>query len=156
MKIEIVSVSSSQEDWFTEAIALYSKKISYFVDFSSVHLKPSKGSRKISAEKKQLDEEILNSYIKPTDYVVLCDEKGKSFDSILFSKKMESVFSSGSKRVLFMVGGPYGFSGEFKKRAHLLLSLSPLTMNHWLAEVVMAEQIYRALCIQKNLPYHNE
>lgn len=156
MKIEIVSVSSSQEPWFVDAIAAYSKKISYFVDFSSVHLKPSKGSRKAASDKKQSDADILQAYIKPTDFIILCDEKGKTFSSVAFSKKLESIFNSGSKRVLFIIGGPYGFPEEMKTRAHLLLSLSPLTFNHWLAEVVMAEQIYRAISIQKNLPYHNE
>ncbi|MFN7906133.1 MAG: 23S rRNA (pseudouridine(1915)-N(3))-methyltransferase RlmH [Pseudobdellovibrionaceae bacterium] len=156
MKIEIVSVSSASELWFTEAISVYKKKISYLMDFEVVHLKPNKGHRKVSAEKRVADSDILLSYIKPTDFLVICDEKGKVFTSLVFSKKLESILSSGCKRILFMIGGPYGFSDEIKGKANLMLSLSSLTLNHWLAEVVMAEQIYRALAIQNNLPYHNE
>jgi 23S rRNA (pseudouridine1915-N3)-methyltransferase len=156
MKIEIVSLASSNEKWFLEAIESYAKKLSYISDFNLVHLKPNKGNRKAAADKKSLDSETLLNYLKPTDFVIICDENGKTFSSISFSKKLESVFSAGHKRVLFLIGGPYGFTEELKKKANLLFSLSPLTFNHWLAEVVVAEQIYRALSIQKNLPYHNE
>ena len=156
MKIELVSVSSAQEPWFTEALSAYEKKISHLIDFSVVHLKPSKGSRKSASDKKQSDAEVLLSYMKSTDYLILCDEKGTSFTSVAFSKKLESIFSTGKKRVLFMIGGPYGFPDEVKLKANLLLSLSPWTLNHWLAELVMVEQVYRAMSIQKNLPYHNE
>lgn len=156
MKIEIVSLSSSNEKWFLEAMTSYSQKLSFIADFHFTHLKPNKGHRKASAEKKNSDSAILLDYLKKTDFVIVCDENGKTFSSLTFAKKLESVFAAGHKRVLFVVGGPYGLTEELKQRAHMLLSLSPLTFNHWLAEVVVAEQIYRALSIQKNLPYHNE
>lgn len=156
MKIELLSLSSSNESWVTEALATYKKKISYLTDFDVVHLKPTKGARKTAQEKKLSDSELLLSYIKPHDFVIVCDEKGRSFDSMSFSKKLETVFTAGNKRILFIIGGPYGLTDDLKRKSHLQFSLSPLTFNHWLAEIVLAEQIYRALSIQRNLPYHNE
>ena len=95
--------------------------------------------------------------LSKNDFVMIFDENGKSYDdSIQFSKKLNSVFNLGKQNIVFIIGGSYGFSDEIKLLANEKFSLSNLTMNHHVAKLVAMEQIYRAICIQKNIPYHNE
>ncbi len=93
--------------------------------------------------------------LRDDDFVIACDENGKAFKNIPFAQRFETVLAGGKKRVVFLVGGAYGHAPEVLKRADLTLSLAPFTLNHHLACVVMAEQIYRTLTIIKGVTYHN-
>ncbi|MFK8137458.1 MAG: 23S rRNA (pseudouridine(1915)-N(3))-methyltransferase RlmH [Bdellovibrionales bacterium] len=156
MKVELISLESGKEKWFTEASELYAKKLKPVLNFSHTLFKAKNLERKQSDQKKELESALLLSKIKSNDYVILCEERGKSFDSIEFSTKLRAAYESGSSRVLFVVGGAYGVNQDLRSRANLLWSFSPMVMNHMLAQVVALEQIYRATTIWKGTPYHNE
>lgn len=154
-KIVFYHFATAKEAWADQAADLYQKKISYFFKFEIVALKPRKSAREDAEYKKNEEGKLLLENIQSDDFVVLFDEKGKSFNSIEFSKKIEAILGSAKKRLVFVIGGAYGVSEDIKNRADLKITLSPMTMNHLLAQTVALEQIYRGFTILKNLPYHN-
>lgn len=156
MKIQLVHFNTAKEIWHNEATALYTKKISQFSGFEITSLKTKKLSRDSSDAKKQAEAESLLQFVTAADLLILFDEKGSELDSIGFSKKINQWLLSGKKRLIFCIGGAYGFDASVKDRADFKLSLSKMTMNHLVAEVMALEQIYRGFAILKNLPYHNE
>lgn len=155
MKFVLYNLATAKEAWADEAARLYTQKISHFNPFEIQTLKPKKSSRDEAAVKKKEESELILSSLSNDDFVVLFDERGKSFNSIEFSKKVESILSSSKKRAVFIIGGAYGVSDEVRNRAQLVVTLSPMVMNHLLAQTVALEQIYRAFTIIRNLPYHN-
>ncbi|MFP5518420.1 MAG: 23S rRNA (pseudouridine(1915)-N(3))-methyltransferase RlmH [Bdellovibrionia bacterium] len=155
MKVVFLTVATAKEEWADQAIGLYLKKLNHFFPTEYRSLKPKKYSRDSSEIKKQEDSVLLLESISKDDFVFLLDEKGQTLDSLQFSKKIETVLMSGKKRIVFVVGGAFGVSEELKKRADLQLSLSKMVFNHLVAQVVVCEQVYRALTIKNNLPYHN-
>lgn len=155
MKFVLYNLATAKEAWADEAARLYTQKISHFNPFEIQTLKPKKSSREDAAVKKKEESELILSSLSNDDFVVLFDERGKSFNSIEFSKKVESILSSSKKRAVFIIGGAYGVSDEVRSRAQLVVTLSPMVMNHLLAQTVALEQIYRAFTIIRNLPYHN-
>ena len=94
--------------------------------------------------------------IAPADYVILLDEKGKQYSSIRFSEFIQKQLNSGVKHVVFVVGGPYGFSDLIYERSNALLSLSPMTFSHQMVRLFFTEQLYRAFTILKREPYHHQ
>lgn len=156
MKFVFLSVSSGRESWAEEAGEHFRKKIGHFVPIEEVTLKPAKGSRDSADFRREADSEILLKKIQSDDYVIAFDEKGKSPDARGFAKEIERALGSSKKRVVFLIGGPFGLSKEILARADLKISLSPMTMNHHVAGVMALEQVYRAWTILKNLPYHND
>jgi len=100
--------------------------------------------------------EVIASKLLKGDYVILLDERGISVDSIAFSELLASLFRSSSKRIVFVIGGPYGLHNDLRKRANKILSLSDLTFSHQLVRLLFIEQLYRGLSILAGLPYHNE
>ena len=155
MKIILLSVNSANEPWHQMAVDLYVKKINPMVPFEVNNLKKSGASREQAHKKKIEESEKLLESIKPDDYVILFDERGKSLSSEDFSKKFEHILGSGKKRCLLICGGAYGVSEEVQKRADLKLALAPFVMNHLVAQVVILEQVFRAMTIIKGTPYHN-
>jgi len=155
MKFVLYNLATAKEAWADEAARLYTQKISHFNSFEIQTLKPKKSSRDEAAQKKKEESDLILSSLSSDDYVILFDERGKTFNSIEFSKKIENVLSSSKKRAVFIIGGAYGVTDEVRSRAQLVVTLSPLVMNHILAQTVALEQIYRAFTIIKNLPYHN-
>lgn len=103
-----------------------------------------------------IEGEVLLKQIKSTDHVVLLDEKGKQFSSIDFSKFLNKIGEQGIKRVVFVIGGPFGVNEAVRKRASTVMSLSAMTLPHELARVLLLEQIYRACTILKGEKYHHE
>lgn len=156
MKIILLNLNSASEDWSQMAVSFYEKKLSYFIDFSVVSLKSENLSRQQKDLRLKKEEEKVLNYLKSDDYLVLFDEKGKALTSVQFSKELNQILISGKKRIVFLIGGAFGVSDEIKKKAALKISLSSLTFNHLIAEIVALEQIYRGFAILKNLPYHNE
>ena len=132
------------------------KKISAFCPFQLQNLKAKAHSRALSEVKKEEESKLILSKIKPNEFVILCDEHGKTFTSQQFSKKLVSCFESGHSEVAVVIGGAYGVSQKLMDRANLKWSLSTMVFNHHVAQVVTLEQIYRAFSIWKGLPYHNE
>ena len=157
MKIEFLVFGSRAPTWVGEAREAYATKIGGFQPFAVRTLK-SPGAARDSAEVKQkLEAEILTREVREKDYLILFDERGRlARDSAQFAKWMSPALESGKSRILFVVGGPYGFAPQIKSRADQLWSLSPLTFNHWIAQFVALEQVYRGFTILRGIPYHNE
>ncbi len=155
MKFVVLTCASASEDWSDAAFELYRQKIAHFISFETKELKPKKNSRDEKQQKIKADSEAIFNEIKLDDFVILFDERGKNLDSLQFSKQIDKVLQSGKKRCLFVIGGAFGVDESVKTRAQVTLSLSPMVLNHLVAQTVVMEQIYRGLAILKNLPYHN-
>lgn len=156
MKIVFLSAASAKEDWFDKAETVYLKKLKGFYPSESVSIKTPKLGRDSADAKRREEEKIFLKFIEPQDFLILLDETGKLLPkSEEFSKSIVRALESGKPRLIFLIGGAFGVTDEIRKRANLTLSLSTLTMNHLVAQTMLYEQVYRALAIWKNLPYHN-
>ncbi|MDE6243775.1 MAG: 23S rRNA (pseudouridine(1915)-N(3))-methyltransferase RlmH, partial [Muribaculaceae bacterium] len=107
-------------------------------------------------QRKQAEGKIILDSIQPSDFLMLLDERGKQFTSIAFAEMLQKRMASGLKRLVFLVGGPYGFSQEVYDRADAKISLSTMTFSHEMVRLFFAEQIYRAMTILRGEPYHHE
>jgi 23S rRNA (pseudouridine1915-N3)-methyltransferase len=156
MKLKLFYLKGKSESWAEMAASDLEKKISRFFPFAIESVKSKSNDRENAEEKKSQESISLLKKIDSSDYVVLFDEGGKAFkNSIEFSIELVSALGKKSSRIVFVIGGPYGFSEDIRKRSNARWSLSGLTYNHHVAQVVALEQIYRALTIWKGLPYHN-
>ncbi len=155
MKFILYNLATAKEDWAVEASELYRKKISFYMPFEIQSLKAKKSAREDADYKRNEESELILKSLSSDDYVVLFDERGSVFDSIAFSKKIENILITSKKRCVFIIGGAFGVNEDVRKRADLKVTLSPMVMNHLLAQVVSLEQIYRAFTIIKKIPYHN-
>ncbi|MBL7883656.1 MAG: 23S rRNA (pseudouridine(1915)-N(3))-methyltransferase RlmH, partial [Bacteroidia bacterium] len=107
-------------------------------------------------QQKQKEGELILKHLQPTDRLILLDENGKSFTSVEFSSFFQQQMNSGVKNLVFLVGGPYGFSEEIYKIANGKISLSKMTFSHQMVRLFFIEQLYRAMTILKNEPYHHQ
>lgn len=156
MKLVLLTMATTSERWSEAASDLYYKKIKAFYNFELQQVSPTKQARGDSALRRENDSQKLLDKLSAEDFVVLLDERGKPMVSRDFAKKVEAAINSGKKRVVFVIGGPYGASDQLRARANWVATLGPLTFNHLVAEVVFLEQLYRSLTIIKNIPYHND
>jgi 23S rRNA (pseudouridine1915-N3)-methyltransferase len=152
----LLTANTAHEKWCDLATELYLEKINHFVKFELLKIRSPKAARNQSGKKKEDESKLFLEAISSDDYVVLFDERGESFDSRQFSKKMEKIQNSGKKRTVFILGGAFGVTEEIKKRAQLQVSFSKMVFNHLVAQTVALEQIYRGFSILNNIPYHND
>lgn len=156
MKFRLLILESKAPSWVAEARQQYQEKISAFLPFEIRLLKSPNADRDSAAVKQRLEADLILKELSEKDLLVLFDEKGKlPRTSEDFAQSLSRVLESGKPSVVFCIGGPYGFCDVVKKRSQLQWSLSPLTMNHWIAGIMALEQIYRGLTIIKGIPYHN-
>ncbi len=157
MKVAFWRIGKSSPSYFEEAEEEYAHRLSRYLPFELQTLREVRKSGKMSPESlKEKEEEEVLRLLKASDYLILLDEKGRSFSSLAFAKWMETRLNSNARRLIFLAGGAYGFSNALRQRADFLLSLSPMTFSHQLVRPVFLEQLYRAMTILKNEPYHNE
>lgn len=157
MKIELWCVNKTGVEFVEEGIKHYTKRILRYLDFGIEIILPPKNSTKlpVSILKKEEGKLIL-SKTKPNDFVILLDEKGKQHSSQSFASFVEVLKMRSSKRIVFIIGGAYGFSDEVYNRSNAKISLSTMTLPHELVRVVFVEQLYRACSILNNENYHHE
>lgn len=156
MKFVLYNLATAKEAWADEVSELYKKKISFFMPFEIQTLKAKKSAREDADFKRNEESELILKNLTSDDFMVLFDERGLQFDSIQFSKKIETILSSSKKRAVFIIGGAFGVNEEVRQRANLKVALSPMIMNHLMAQAMSLEQIYRAFTIIKKIPYHNQ
>ena len=131
-------------------------RISHYMPFSMVVIPDLKNARNMSEEQqKEREGELILKALKPSDKVVLLDERGKERRSIEFASWLEAQ-QQASRNLVFVIGGPYGFSDAVYKRADELISLSAMTFSHQMVRLIFTEQLYRACTIIKGEPYHHE
>lgn len=157
MKVTLVVIGKTNGKFLIEGIEEYTKRLSYYIPFNIIYLPDVKNNKKLSEEQQKTHEgNTILGELDKSDYVVLLDEHGKEFTSMEFSKYIEKKMSSVPKRLVFVVGGPYGFSQDVKERANEKISLSKMTFSHEMIRLIFTEQLYRAMTIINNEPYHHE
>ncbi len=155
MKIKVLFVNKTIGSWVKEGLSEYKSRLKRYLTIDFIELEMgSSAKRKIQDI---LDEESVKilSFVKASDHLVLLDEKGVSLSSEEFAKWLNKKFVSIQGDLIFVVGGAYGFDSDLKTRANEQLSLSSMTFTHQMVRVIFAEQLYRAMTILKNEPYHH-
>lgn len=156
MKTTLILVGKTNGKLFNEGIDDYAKRIGHYTPFA-VKVLPELKSTKSLSESQQKDKEgkMILKTISPSDFVVLLDEHGTEYRSMEFAKWIEKR-RNGGRDLVFVIGGPYGFSPDVYNRADTLISLSRMTFSHQMVRLIFVEQLYRACTIIKGEPYHHE
>lgn len=157
MEILLITVGKTKTGYVGEGIAEYRKRLGKYMPFALVEIPDVKASKAMTEDIQKLKEgELILERLQVSDFVVLLDERGKMFTSMEFASFMEKNMASGRKRIVFVVGGPYGFSEAIYNRADTKISLSKMTFNHEMVRMFFTEQLYRAMTILRHEPYHHE
>ena len=156
MKVCFLVIGKTTEDYLKEGIAIYEKRLRNYLTFDMKVLPELKKTSGLSFEQQKVMEgkQLLN-YITPADSVILLDEQGKNLTSSEFSFFLQKQMLQSIKSMVFVVGGSYGFSKEIYDRADEKISLSKMTFSHQMVRLIFVEQLYRAMTILKNEPYHH-
>ena len=156
MKTELILVGRTTDRHFQAGINDYAERIGHYMPFNITVIPELKNTKSLTAEQqKTAEDELILKQIQPSDTVVLLDEHGREQRSLEFARWLEQKRNT-ARRLLFVVGGPYGFSEAVYARANELISLSKMTFSHQMVRLVFTEQLYRACTIIKGEPYHHE
>ncbi|MCX6321953.1 MAG: 23S rRNA (pseudouridine(1915)-N(3))-methyltransferase RlmH [Bacteroidia bacterium] len=157
MKIALLQTGKTTDKHIAEVVDLYASRIKKYSVFEIITLADLKNTRNMSVQEQKMKEgnKIIQS-ISVDDYVILLDERGKELRTVEFSGWVEKIFMLPKKRILFVIGGPWGFSDEVYSSADFMLSLSKMTFPHQLVRLLFLEQLYRVFTIIKGEPYHHE
>ena len=156
MKITLLVIGKTDDKNLTQLIELYQNRLKHYIKFDVEIIPDLKNSKNLSQEQqKEKEGTLILSKIQNTDHLILLDEKGKEYNSVEFSNFLQKKMSSGLKRLVFVVGGPYGFSDDVYKKAMVKVSFSKMTFSHQMIRLFVVEQIYRGFTILKNEPYHH-
>ena len=157
MKITLLCIGKTDDKFIQEGIDKYLKRLKHYITFRIVVIPDIKNVKNLSeSQQKEKEAEAFKKHISTLDHVVLLDERGKEYRSLEFSSFIEKKMVAGVQHVVFLIGGPYGFSDEIKQRANSFVSLSKMTFSHQMVRLFFVEQIYRAFTIMKGEPYHHE
>lgn len=157
MKIELAVIGKTSIGYLKQGIDEYIKRLKHYVPFEIKYIDDIKNAKNISEDQQKRTEgaKIL-SLLDKSDFVVLLDEHGKEYTSMQYSSYIQKRMLSGVKKVVFVIGGPYGFSQEVYDRANDKISFSKMTFNHEMIRLIFTEQLYRAYTIINHEPYHHE
>lgn len=156
MKIEFWTIGKTNETYLKEGMAIFEKRIKRYLKLESVLITDLKNAKNLKPTQVKLKEgEKCLAKLKNGDYLILLDEKGKQFTSVKFAKFFEQQLNQSHHRIIFLVGGAYGFSEAIYKRANYKIALSEMTFSHQMVRLFFLEQFYRAMTILRNEPYHN-
>ncbi len=157
MKITLLTVGRTDVEWVRKGLDLYVSRLRHYVPFSLIEIPELKNVSALAREQiKQKEGELVLKALKPSDCVILLDERGREYRSIEFSAMLEDRMSRGGRDLVFVVGGAYGFSDAVYSRSDEKISLSKMTFSHQMVRTIFAEQLYRAFTIMKGEPYHHE
>lgn len=157
MKITLLVIGKTNEDFIATGIQKYTKRLVHYVPFELKTLPDIKNTKGITeSQQKEEEGKLFLGSILSGDYVVLLDEKGKDYTSRQFSEYIAKKMNTVPKNLIFVIGGPYGFSQAMYERANEKLSLSKMTFSHEMIRLFFVEQIYRAMTILKGEPYHHD
>jgi 23S rRNA (pseudouridine1915-N3)-methyltransferase len=156
MKTQLLMVGKTVNSSFVAAIRDYVERIAHYIPFETVTIPELKNTKSLTEEQqKEREGEFILKAIQPSDTVILLDEHGKEFRSIELASWFQQKMNT-SRKVIFVIGGPYGFSEDVYKRANEKISLSKMTFSHQMVRLIFIEQLYRACTIIKGEPYHHE
>lgn len=157
MKITLLVIGKTDAAYLREGLSVYEKRLKHYVNFEIEIIPDIKKAKKLSAEnQKKLEGELILKKKLAGKEIHLFDEKGKTFSSRELSVFLEKKMASGLKEMIFVIGGPYGFSDAVYQNSSSKISLSRLTFSHQMVRLLCTEQIYRAFTILKGEPYHHD
>lgn len=157
MKIKLLAIGKTDNKQLIQLIDEYKKRLKHYIKFEFDIITDIKNAKNLSKlQQKEKEGELILSKIQNTDVLVLLDDKGKQFSSVEFSKYLQKKMNAGIKQLVFVIGGPYGFSDAVYKKTKEQLSLSKMTFSHQMVRLFIVEQIYRGFTILRNEPYHHE
>lgn len=157
MQIELIVIGKTDSKEVAALVELYAKRVNHYCRFAVTTLPDLRNTRSLTPRQQRIAEgEALLRQFREEDWVVLLDERGEEMRSLEFAAWLQKRMNSGIRRLVLVIGGPYGFSEEVYARANGRLSLSRMTFSHQLVRALFAEQLYRAFAILNNDPYHHE
>ena len=157
MNIELIVVGKTDMKEVAALVDMYTKRINFYNKFNITYLPDIRNSKNLSeAQQKTAEGDAILRLIDDSDRVVLLDEKGAEFRSVEYAEWLQKRMNSGIKRLVFVIGGPYGFSEAGYARSNEKISLSKMTFSHQIIRAIFTEQLYRAFSIIHNSPYHHE
>lgn len=158
MNLSVVCVGKCKEAFFRDAVAEYTKRLSKYCDFHIIEVTDEKTKEHASEREEQIvtqkEAERIEKSLRPDDYVVALAIEGKKYDSVNFSRHIETWMGAGKSRIVFVIGGSLGLHERILSRADEKISFSDMTFPHQLMRVILAEQLYRAFRIMNREPYH--
>lgn len=156
MKTILILVGKTVNKHFAAGINDYTERISHYMPFDIITIPELKNTKNLTEQQqKQMEGDLIAKQLQPSDTVVLLDEHGSEFRSVEFARWLEQKRNT-SRRLVFIIGGPYGFSDRIYDRANEKISLSKMTFSHQMVRLIFTEQIYRACTIINGEPYHHE
>ena len=157
MTITLITIGKTDNRELQSLINDYKKRLGFYIKFSLEVIPDIKNSKNLSEiQQKQKEGELILGKLNTTDILILLDENGKQTDSIGFSNYLQKHMNSGIKQLVFVIGGPYGFSDEVYNKANGKISLSKMTFSHQMIRLFFIEQLYRGFTILRNEPYHHK
>lgn len=156
MTIKLLAIGKTDNKQLQQLIEDYKKRLGYYIKFSFEVIPDIKNAKNLSEEQqKQKEGELILRKLNTTDALILLDENGKQYDSVEFSNYLQKYMNSGIKQLVFVIGGPYGFSQDVYNKSQGKLSLSKMTFSHQMVRLFFMEQLYRGFTILRNEPYHH-
>lgn len=157
MTIKLLAIGKTDKKQLQLLIEEYQKRLSFYITFEFDIIHDIKNTKNLNVEQqKQKEGELILKQVKPNDFLVLLDENGKHYSSVGFAKYLQKHMNSGIKQLVFVIGGPYGFSQDVYTRAQSKLALSKMTFSHQMVRLFFIEQLYRGFTILRNEPYHHQ
>jgi 23S rRNA (pseudouridine1915-N3)-methyltransferase len=157
MNIKLIAIGKTDNKSLQTLIDEYSKRLSFYIKFDLEIIPDIKNVKNLSEnQQKEKEGELILAKITPTDQMILLDENGSTFSSMKFADYLQKKMNSGVKTLVFVIGGPYGFSEEVYKKAQGKVSLSEMTFSHQMVRLFFIEQLYRGFTILRNEPYHHQ
>jgi len=156
MKITLLAIGKTDHKQLQVLMDDYKKRLSFYISFDMEIIQDVKNAKNLSESlQKQAEGEEILKRTSTADVLILLDEKGKTYTSEGFSEFLQKKMNSGLKNLIFVIGGPYGFSEEVYARANGKVSLSTMTFSHQMVRLFFIEQLYRGFTILRNEPYHH-
>lgn len=157
MKVNCWFIGKTSEKYLQEGTRIYSKRLGHYLPYATEIIPDVKGAGKMSPDQlKSREAEAVLSRLKPEDGLILLDERGQTFSSVRMARWLDKQLQRPWRRLIFLVGGAYGFDPLLYERANGKLSLSEMTFSHQMIRLFLLEQLYRSMTILRNEPYHNE
>jgi len=157
MTIKLIAIGKTDSKQLQELITNYIDRLQHYIRFELCIISDLKNVKNLSEEQQKKKEgELILKELKPTDHVIILDENGKEYTSVGFSEFLQKKMNSGCKQLVLIIGGPYGFSEDIRKKAISKISFSKMTFSHQMIRLFVVEQLYRGFSILKNEPYHHQ
>ena len=157
MNIKLIAIGKTDNKALESLIDDYTKRLSFYIKFDLDIISDIKNVKNFSeSQQKEKEGELILAKLTPTDQLILLDENGAGFSSIKFAEVLQKKMNAGVKNLVFVIGGPYGFSDVIYQKAQGKVSLSLMTFSHQMVRLFFIEQLYRGFTILKNEPYHHQ